>query len=157
MTPAELDTLFRTYGHVVLRRASAILRNRADAEELTQELFASFLTRDVVPDGRAAIVTYLYQATTNRAINFLRDQKNRKRLLERDKPERPAAEPADVRAIALDMLGRLPQELAVVAVHAFVDEMTHQEIADLLHCSRRHVGDLIGRVVAQATATENVS
>ena len=157
MTPGELDTLFRTYGHVVLRRASTILRNRADAEELTQELFASFLSRDVVPDGRAAIVTYLYRATTNRAINFLRDQRNRGRLLERQAPDQKLAQPADTRAIALDLLGRLPEELAVVAVHAFVDEMSHQEIADLLQCSRRHVGDLVNRVIEQCSATELAS
>jgi DNA-directed RNA polymerase specialized sigma24 family protein len=43
-------------------------------------------------------------------------------------------------------LQRLPEELALVAVYAFVDEMTHQEIADQIGGSRRRVGDLLKRI-----------
>jgi RNA polymerase sigma-70 factor (ECF subfamily) len=154
--PSEIAELYRAYGHIVLRRASAILRSRADAEELTQELFASLLSKDLVPE-RAAMTTYLYAATTNRALNHLRDERNRRRLLAESSSERAAAPSGPARALALETLARLPQDLAHVVVYAFVDEMTHQEIADLLGCSRRHVGDLLQRALERASAEERVS
>jgi RNA polymerase sigma-70 factor (ECF subfamily) len=36
----------------------------------------------------------------------------------------------------------------VPALHHYLDELTHDEIAELLGCSRRHVGDLIARARA---------
>ncbi len=138
---------------MVLRRATSILRSRADAEEITQEIFASLLTKDILPE-RAAMTTYLYAATTNRALNHLRDEKNRRRLLAQNPPREGTAPSGHARAVALDVLSRLPEELARVAVYAFVDEMTHQEIADLLGCSRRHVGDVVQRVVEQTNRAD---
>jgi RNA polymerase sigma factor (sigma-70 family) len=157
LRPVEIAELYRSYGHVVLRRASAILKSRADAEEITQDLFASLLTKDLVPE-RAAMTTYLYAATTNRALNHLRDEKNRQRLLAASPPPTATALPTGpTRALALQALAKLPEELAEVAVYAFVDEMTHQEISELLGCSRRHVGDLLQRALELVGAEEKVS
>lgn len=151
MTPAQVDSLFRSHGHIVLRRATSILRNRADAEELAQDLFASFLVKEILPAEGTEIVAYLYRATTNRALNLVRDRKTRSRLLDTQGPAVGVAPArADVRAVAIEVLASLPEELASAAVYAFIDEMTHQEIADLLGCSRRHVGDLLERVMERA-------
>jgi DNA-directed RNA polymerase specialized sigma24 family protein len=43
------------------------------------------------------------------------------------------------------VLGALPEGLAAVVIYRFVDEMTHAEIATMIGCSRRHVGDLLAR------------
>jgi RNA polymerase sigma-70 factor (ECF subfamily) len=40
----------------------------------------------------------------------------------------------------------VPEELAQAAVYYYADEMTHEEIAEVLRCSRRHVGDLLERL-----------
>src|SRR4051812_368461 len=49
-------------------------------------------------------------------------------------------------ATVRDLLSRLPDRLAEVAVYYYVDEMTHAEIAGILGCSRRHVGDILQRL-----------
>jgi RNA polymerase sigma-70 factor (ECF subfamily) len=154
----EIEAIYRDLGHVVLRRAQAILRNRADAEELTQELFASLVSAPPAWDGRASLVTYLYRAATNRALNTLRDRRNRRRLLGEDSPPSAAA-PAtgDLRVMALEALDRLPEELAKVAVYAFIDEMTHEEIAAVLGCSRRQVGNLVDKIHASLRRAEVAS
>jgi RNA polymerase sigma-70 factor (ECF subfamily) len=51
----------------------------------------------------------------------------------------------------------MPDELAQVVVYAYVDEMTHQEIADVLRCSRRQVGNLLQRALELVGAEETVS
>jgi DNA-directed RNA polymerase specialized sigma24 family protein len=44
------------------------------------------------------------------------------------------------------VLAQLPPELAEVAIYFHCDEMTQDEIAALLACSRRHVGHLLERL-----------
>lgn len=43
-------------------------------------------------------------------------------------------------------LESLPEELARVAVYHHLDEMTQEEIAELLGCSRQWVGKLLARL-----------
>ena len=51
------------------------------------------------------------------------------------------------------LVPHLDEELAQVAVHYYLDEMTHAEIADILGCSRRQVGYLLERL---STKTERL-
>jgi RNA polymerase sigma-70 factor (ECF subfamily) len=51
----------------------------------------------------------------------------------------------------------LPEPLGHVAVYYYLDELTHEEIAELLGCSRRHVGNLLVRLSAWARADEQQS
>jgi RNA polymerase sigma-70 factor (ECF subfamily) len=52
---------------------------------------------------------------------------------------------------ALDVM---PSELGQVAMYYLVDGLTHREIAQLLSCSRRHVGNLLARLQAWDEGTE---
>jgi RNA polymerase sigma-70 factor (ECF subfamily) len=47
---------------------------------------------------------------------------------------------------ARDLLERLPQRLAEVAVYYYLDELSQREIASVLGCSHRHVGQLLARL-----------
>ena len=51
----------------------------------------------------------------------------------------------DRRLVLEDVTKDLPEELTLVAVYRFVDEMTHEEIAELTGHSRRHIGNLLQR------------
>lgn len=100
--------------------------------------------------GESAITTWLYSATTHRCLNRIRNTNSRNRILERERPAGEVASPenAENATIVRDLLTRLPDNLAIAAIHYYVDEMTHDEIANVLGCSRRHVGDLIERLHA---------
>jgi RNA polymerase sigma-70 factor (ECF subfamily) len=43
----------------------------------------------------------------------------------------------------------LPDDEARAAVYHYVDGMSHREVAEMLGCSRRHVGDLLERLRAR--------
>ena len=151
-----VEQIYRQHGHVVLRRARRLLGNEDDAREILQELFASLVARPDGFDGRSAVTTWLYGATTNLCLNRLRNLKSRTELLGARYAN--ATEAADPRAEALAaarlLLARMPEPLAVVAVHYYIEEMTHEEIAEVLGCSRRHVGDLLARVGEWLAAEE---
>jgi len=51
-------------------------------------------------------------------------------------------------AAVREVLIRAPTELAQIAVYAYVDEMTHDEIARIVGCSRRQIGNLLERLRA---------
>lgn len=145
-----IEALYRKHGHAVLRRARRILGNEADARDVLQEVFASMLDEGSAFRGESAVTTWLYSATTHRCLNRIRNTKSRARILERERPAGEVLSPenAESAAIVRDLLTRLPDHLAVAAIHYYVDEMTHDEIATVLGCSRRHVGDLIDRLHA---------
>lgn len=154
-----LDTLYRRHAPSVFRRARRLLGNDADAEEIVQEVFLSLSERPEQYAALSAMTTFLYSMTTHACLNRIRNRKNRARLLQRGLPA-PASEPHDPLptpeelALLHGMLRRMPDALAQVAVYAWVDELTHDDIARLLGCSRRQVGNLLERVAAWGRAQE---
>lgn len=149
---AELDRIYREHGHVVLRRARRILGDEGEAQEVLQEVFLSLVARPEQYEGRSAVTTFLYAMTTNACLNRIRDGKRRTRILAdafAPTEVRPSARPEAGIDAAL-LLSRLPDRLALVAIHHFVDGMTHDEIAEVIGVSRRQVGNLVVRVQEEA-------
>ena len=154
MDARTVEALYREHGQVVLRRARRILGNEDDAREILQEVFTTLLDRDDFR-GDSSITTWLYSATTNGCFNRMRNQKTRASILDRH-TSKDATAPAAAESIAIvrELLGAVPNELAQVAVYHYVDEMTHDEIARVLGCSRRHVGDLVERLLVSVRQLE---
>ena len=145
----DVEDLYRRYGHSVLRRARQILANDDEAGEILQEIFVGLVARPEQFDRRSAPSTFLYAVTTHACLARLRDRKNRLRLL--DEQVRPWSTELDPRSPdaatqVRGVLAQLPDDEARAAVHYHLDGMTHAEIAEVLDCSRRHVGDLLERV-----------
>lgn len=147
----EYDAYYRRYAPMVERRARALLGSEAEALDVMQDLFASLFERPEQFTGKSQISTFLYAATTHACWSRLRQGRTRSRLLEQHGPARePAQEARGPNLTVLrDVLSQLDEELAQVAVHYYLDEMTHAEIAEILGCSRRQVGYLLDRLTAQ--------
>jgi RNA polymerase sigma factor (sigma-70 family) len=143
----DLERVYRAHAPAAFRRARRILGSAHEAEEVVQELFEA-LAVDPDPLARTASLTaWFYTTTTNRCINRIRDKNNRLRLLREHMDPIPSRAASVEDAIVLgELLSGLPEDLAKVAVYYYADEMTHDEIAKLLGCSRRHVGNLLERL-----------
>ena len=156
MQGSEIESLYRAHGQVVLRRARGLLRIEADAHDVVQEVFASLVDHPAQFRGQSSMTTWLYAATTHGCLNRIRNQRTRARLLSLHPPapQTAGAPFAESAAILRDLLARIPEELATAAVYHYADEMTHEEIATVLGCSRRHVGDLLERLRAHVEEVE---
>jgi RNA polymerase sigma-70 factor (ECF subfamily) len=145
MPVIEVDRLYRTHGHIVLRRARTLLGSEHDAQEVLQELFASLLRSPGSVRNAKSIVSWLYQATTHFCLNQLRNRRTSARLLE----QKPVPEVVGPRAEALaevrSLLSQMPPQVAAAVVYHHLDGMTHTEVAEMLGCSRRQVGYLLER------------
>jgi RNA polymerase sigma factor (sigma-70 family) len=138
---------YARYGRALVRKAERILQSRADAQDVVHGLFTDLLARDAADGANDMLdLPYLYRAVTNRCLTFLRDSKNRARLLsDHDKSLRGAPRArCDERAIDMDLLLKLTQTLdestLEVVVCRFFDEMSQEEIAAALGISRKTVG-----------------
>src|SRR5215813_8102532 len=137
MSAARLDVeaLYRSYGHSVLRRARQILASDDEAAEVLQELFTGLVARPQQFDGRSAPSTFLYAATTHACLSRLRNRRNRRRLL--DEQVRPWATDVDPRPVGAalelrEVLAQLTDHEAHAAVYHYLDGMSHAEIAKVL-------------------------
>ncbi len=140
----ELDQLYREHGHAVLRRARRILRNEEDARDVVQDVYLDLARHPEQFAARSSIATYLYAAATHACLNRLRDGRNRTRLLavRTAGHSHATSATAESTTLATEILEHLSPEEAALAVYLYCDELTHDEIAELFGCSRRHVGDL---------------
>ena len=135
-----------------MRRARQLLGNDDEARDVLQDVFASLLRRPEQFEGRSSPMTFLYSMTTHCALGRLRLRRTRERLLQAhvdaDAAGSTGSIPAGPEALVQlrDWLSALPEELATVAVYYHLDEMTQDEIASVMGCSRQWVGKLLRRL-----------
>lgn len=153
----SLEALYVTHGPAVLRRARQLLGDEAEAQEVLHDVFTSLLQDPGQFAGTSSAMTFLYRMTTNAALGRLRRRRTHARLLAanygcRDEPSQPGPETLiELRTWLLS----LPEELAQVAVYYYLDELTQEELARVLGCSRQWVGKLLQRLAGlEARARE---
>jgi RNA polymerase sigma-70 factor, ECF subfamily len=140
MDQASMESLYRTYGSMVLRRARMLLGDDTAAQDMVQEVFMKAIRAFPGFRGESSLTTWLYQVTTNHCLNAIRDGARRRRALERRMPpSEPVTESAEDRVGVDELLKKLPRELAEVAIYYYVDQMNQDEIAALLGISERTV------------------
>lgn len=149
---------YRRFGAAARRRALALLGDEPAAADAVQEVFLRVLRERGSFRGEGSPLRWIYRITTNHCLNVLRDARRQQQLLEAkvrpvDAVDLPIAE---TRATLGWVLARLPGELSEVAVYFYIDEMSLDEIAELLSVSRRTVAyrlrdfrELAGIVVAE--------
>lgn len=142
------EALYRAYAPSVFRRARRLLDSDADAHDVVGDIFTALYERPEQFEGRSALSTFLYSMTTHACLIRIRNRKKRASLLARAAETSAAAHPLapDCAAQLRDLLEKMPEELAQVAVYYYLDELTHEEIAEIMDCSRRHIGDLLVRL-----------
>ena len=160
LSTAPIEAAYRAHGPHVFRRAVRLLGSDADAREVLQEVFVSLLDDPSQFGGLSSLASWLYSATTHRCLNRLRDERTRARLASARAESLPSASSPTHAEDATELrklLARLPIDLARVAVYYYGDEMTQDEIAAVLACSRRHVGNLLVRLESAIVSDKQAS
>ena len=139
---------YERHGRALLRKAERMLQSKADAQDVVHALFVDLLQRgETNPD-----LPLLYRAVTNRCLSFLRDEKNRARLLsEHDDALRgPVRTREGDRIIDMDLLLKLTASLdestLEVLACRFFDDMTQEEAASFLGVSRKTIQNKLDRI-----------
>ncbi len=144
------------YAPALIRKAQRLLGTTVDAEDVVHGLFVDLLQKGGVPPD----LPYLYRAVTNRCLTLVRDRDNRARLLAQHEPalRGPVRTFVDERAVGLDLLSRLVEDLdeaqVETLVYRFFDDMSLEEIAEIMNVSRKTVGNRLARVQAAVEALD---
>ena len=131
------QTLFRLHQRAVYLWILRIVRNPADAEELTVETFWRIYSARARFNPVRGFAPWARRIATRAALDRLRSRQAETEL-PADFTAPPAADPgirAEIRAGTAQAFARLPARLRVAAILAIVEERPHREIADALGIS----------------------
>jgi RNA polymerase sigma factor (sigma-70 family) len=138
------ETAFRRiverHGVMVYAACRRVVRNDADAEDLTQECFAVLLRQKRPP--HAPLGPWLHRVATNLALNHLRAQ-GRRAAREQKFEQANSGDDIDrneARAQLDEALLRLPDRLRAPLVAHFMEGSSQESIAVALGVSRQTVG-----------------
>jgi RNA polymerase sigma-70 factor (ECF subfamily) len=124
---AALADLYDRHSRFLFGLILRILRDRAEAEEVLQEVFVRVWTRAELYDPRlGGPTTWLVRLARNRAVDRLRARRSR----DAPTPEAVALQ-AERRGTVADALARLPAEQGRLIEAAFFEGYTHSELARL--------------------------
>lgn len=141
---AALAELYDSTVGKVHALVKAIIRNPADAEEVTCDVYTqAWQTAEHFDPSRGSVITWLMNIARSRALDSLRRQRARTRLLDDQSPREDVPDTAEYvsperllnlfqsRSVIRAALEQLPPERRRLVGLAFFDDLSHSEIAEL--------------------------
>jgi RNA polymerase sigma-70 factor (ECF subfamily) len=154
--PWNVEALYRRFGPMVLRRCRRFLAS-GDAEEVAHEVFVKAIESAQGFRGESSPATWLFRVATRLSLNHLRDRRRHGALLARNAPtvfsESALASDPDARVFLKSLWRTLPEELALIGVHYYIDGLTTAEIGRMLGVSDRTVATRL-RTLEQSARRE---
>jgi RNA polymerase sigma-70 factor (ECF subfamily) len=149
---ARAEALFRTFGPAIYRRCTRLLKDSAEAEDATQEVFVKVCRYlDALKPGESGL-PWVYQIATSVCLNRLRSRGRSQAAafkLVSAEPRSLAAALED-QSQARALLEHFDERTGLIAVYHLVDGMTQEEIAQALGITRRTVYTHLTRFLAEA-------
>jgi RNA polymerase sigma-70 factor (ECF subfamily) len=151
---AAFDTLFRAYYPLLVGFADAILRDRASAEDVVQEVMLELWRRREALAIDGSVRSYLFRATRNRALNTVRHD----RIVREAEPfvRGPEAAPAtqhqevvaaETDAALVRAIAALPEPVRQVLELSRTNGLTYAEIAGVLGIAIKTVEARMGKAL----------
>ena len=135
--------LINRYSRRIHAIAYQIVRNSEDAQDIAQEVFVKVFQSLSAYDSRGQFVHWLIRIAINQAIDYRRSKKMRNRNLENSQfntdPHRPvnpgeAVESDQLRNIITNISRQLPDQQLQAFVLRDLQEMTVDEISEIMRC-----------------------
>jgi RNA polymerase sigma factor (sigma-70 family) len=154
-------SLVTNYQDLVYNTALGVVQNSEDAEDVAQEVFIQVYRSIDQFKGDARLSTWIYRITTTKALDHIRSRKRKKRFAFITSLFGPndelVHEPVDFQhpGVALDrkeqaallfqMIAQLPENQKVAFTLHKTEELSYQEIADVMQLSISAVESLLFR------------
>jgi RNA polymerase sigma-70 factor (ECF subfamily) len=138
----------------------SILRDRAHAEDISQEVFIKVWQKLPGFDRRASLATWLFHIARNAAISALRTRKSQAQLNQQLENELcaqgtdvPGSDDITCEAAGIvRLIDTLPDAQRRVVILFYMQERSYQDVADLLDMPLGTVKTLLHRARAQLAA-----
>jgi len=155
-----IAALFGRYKRPIFNFAYRMLANRADAEDVTGDVFLVLFSKKYTQSPRAKFSTWLFTVARNRCIDKIRKRKNSlsmwfKRNAGDDYEEwdvvdnqdipREEMERKEIRKVVRKSIDSLPANLKEALILREYQKLSYGEISQVLDCSLENVKVLIYR------------
>jgi RNA polymerase sigma-70 factor (ECF subfamily) len=128
------------------------INNPEMAEELVQDIFVYLWEKKSDISLHTSVKAYLFLASKNKCLNYLRNTKSKIRLLEKYQNENKAVqstsdlflESEELKEILDKSINSLPNRCREIFLLSRQSELSHKEIADKLNISPKSVENQIG-------------
>lgn len=154
---AEIEQLYAEYGYAVHRRCQRILVSSAEADDAVQEVFIRVM-RYGTPRGSGVILAWLYRIAERVCFDQLMKKRREGTSPEDTQTPDSTGEPTvrtDRESLhdAMVVLSRCRRSVQQTVLCYYVDQMTQDEVARALSCSRKTVRKRLARFAAIANQT----
>lgn len=143
MESKAVQELYERYGYAVHRRCLRLLGSRAEADDALQAVFVRVMRWGGLQQSEAPL-PWLYRIADRVCFDQLKlrrrqasPEESARRLEQR--AEQPSGERPEQLSEVREVLGLCEADVQEVAVLYYVDEMTQDEVADAVGCSRKSV------------------
>jgi RNA polymerase sigma factor (sigma-70 family) len=162
---SALREIYDVYKNIVFNTALSYLRERSEAEEITQDVFIEVFDSAKKFEGKSSVQTWTYRITVNKCLDRLRYLKRKKRfaqvqslfqsggtalqfdVADDDDFEHPgiALDRQENAKIFFKVLERLPAQQQTAFILSFIEDLPRQEVADVMQISLKAVESLLQR------------
>jgi RNA polymerase sigma-70 factor (ECF subfamily) len=159
---AAFRTVYNAYKDKVFSIALYALHGNADlAADVTQEVFVKLMNSITMFRGDSAFSTWLYRLVANACVDAQRRAKSRHTVSDLDALERlphPDSHEQDfgraqTAGLVQQAISRLPGKLRVTILLRYVEDLSYEEIAVALDCSRGTVASRLNKAHRLLAAT----
>lgn len=127
----DFESLYRDYRSRVFSTAFRMVKNYADAEDITQDVFVKVFKKLDSFRGEAALSTWIYRIAVNACLDFLRRRKLRQ-TVPLDDEMTAGSRPISVAKLVEGTLPLMPEGYRTVFVLYDIQGLKHSEIAKVL-------------------------
>lgn len=127
----DFESLYRDYRSRVFSTAFRMVKNYADAEDITQDVFVKVFKKLDSFRGEAALSTWIYRIAVNACLDFLRRRKLRQ-TVPLDDEMTAGSRPISVAKLVEGALPLMPEGYRTVFVLYDIQGLKHSEIAKVL-------------------------
>ncbi len=141
----KYSQIYRENAKYVYNIALGMLKNRDDAEDVTQNVFIKLFDSFGSFRKESSIKTYLYRMTINRSIDLIRKNRTADKYLEKSPSESRGS--SEHSFILWDLLGRLDLNHRTPLLLSEIGGFSYKEISVILSINTGTVKSRINRAV----------
>jgi RNA polymerase sigma-70 factor (ECF subfamily) len=156
MDASEVGELYRRFGPLIYRRCRRLLVDDERAVDASQEVFVRAVRHAENLTSDRECLPWLYRVSTNYCLNLIREEKKSALFALSDAAHRSEEWECGIertffaRREVERLLCRFDDTDAQIAVYAYLDRMTQEEIAEVTGLSRKTVGKRLKQIAEAA-------
>ncbi len=155
-----IDACYQRFGKAALSKLKQLVGREDIAHELLQEVFIKLWQKGPIFQDEKMLYGWIYRSCHNSGIDYLRSAVYRRESVSHMQEQDFRTDEFDLVGVSISrdtvrrLCKKLSQQEAQIVMYVGIDEMTHEEAADMLGISKKTVTRAILRMRQMVTVKE---